>query len=114
MIDVKDTLKKISDLESELNKYFDNIIVNLVADMTDQYWTLFGEYIYEGETRANDVGWSVENPNDIEGGEHVYSENVRFVVRKDKYTLVSIMASTGGYEDLIFDNSKEIKEGDLV
>lgn len=35
MIDVKDTLNKISDLESELNKYFDNMIVNLVVDMTD-------------------------------------------------------------------------------
>lgn len=110
MIDVKDTLNKISDLESELNKYFDNMIVNLVVDMTDQYWTLFGEYIYEGKTRANYVGWSAENP---EGGEHIYSENVMFVLRKDKYTLVSIMASTGGYEDLIFDNSKEIKESDL-
>lgn len=124
-MNVKSILKKISDLESKLNDYFDGMIYEVIRDMTDQYWTVFNEHEEKDEngkikpfTRANSVGWSDSNPikdnPDDPDREHVYGDDVQSVVRKDKYTLICIRTSTGdGKEDLIFDNSKEITECDL-
>jgi len=117
-MNVKDTLRQIAALEAELGAYFDGLISEAIRDMTDQYWTLSGERPAEMDednfTRADDVGWSDSNPveefPDPDDREHIYREEVRSVVRKGEFTLVCIRTCTGdGCEDLIFDNSKEIK-----
>ena len=125
MTDVKDTLQQIAVLESKLNEYFDGLIYEVIRDMTSEYWTLFGECPAEPDeddnprpfTRADGVGWSEHNvveQNPDPDREHIYSEEVQSVVRKDKYTLICVRTSTGdGCEDLIFDNSKEISESEL-
>ena len=68
-MNVKEKLRQIGVLESELNVYFDGLIYEVIRDMTDQYWTVFDEYPEENEegntqpfTRASDVGWSDHNP----------------------------------------------------
>lgn len=127
MINVKETLDQIFELEGKLNVYFGGMISEVIRDMTDQYWTVFSEATAEKNndgsvqkfTRASDVGWSEESPlentNDDDDREHVYMEEVKFVVRKEDFTLVCIRTCTGdGCEDLIFDNSKEIKYEDLI
>lgn len=109
-MDVKETLKQLADLESKLNKYFNGMIDEVVRDMTDEYWTLSGEYKEKDApyTRADSVGWSEEKPPDPDW-EHNYCEEVRYIVRKEDYTLICIRTSTGdGCEDLIFDNTKEV------
>lgn len=126
-MNIKEKLNKINDLKKEINEYFDGMLYERLVDMTDQYWTVFGEKgpgkYPSGEpqpfVRADDVGWSDENPlknpdlDDCEP-EHIYSEEVQSVVRKDKYTLVCIRTSTGnGKEDLVFDNSLEISEAKM-
>lgn len=118
-MDVKETLRQLADLESKLNEYFNGMINEVVRDMTNEYWTLSGEYKEKDTpdyvlpfTRADSVGWSEEQPPDDPDWEHVYCEDVRAVVRKEDYTLICIRTSTGdGCEDMIFDNTKEVKEG---
>lgn len=124
-MDVKNTLKQITELEDKLNEYFDGLIYEVIQDMTTEYWTVFNEHEAEEDdegnsrpfTRASDVGWSSYNPvedNPDPDREHVYLEEVQSVVRKGEFTLVCIRTSTGdGCEDLIFDNSKEITEKQL-
>ena len=128
MVDLKKSLDKFNESKKEINQYFDGLIYDAIRDMTDEYWTLQGEYSagnYDYGSpkpfaRASSVGWSqespLENPDIPEDDyrEHVYGDEVQSVVRKEHFTLVTIHTSTGdGKEDLIFDNSKEIPENKL-
>ncbi len=120
-MNIKEKLEKIDHFRSEINDYFDNMVTEMLVDMTSNYWTVFGEYksnhnqlLPESATKATDVGWSEESPMDSDDREHVYREEVTFIVRKEHYTLVCIRTSTGhGGEDFVFSNSKEISEKEL-
>jgi hypothetical protein len=119
-MNIREKLQQISDLKADIDKYFDGNIYYDLVDLTDQYWTVFNERKLESDhdnqyTRANDVGWSENNPMDIEGPdrEHLYQEEVRCVLRKGEFTLVCIRSNSGTIEDLVFDNSKEIPERKL-
>lgn len=127
-MDVKAKLSQISKLKSELNEYFDGLIYEDLEDMTDQYWTVQGEYgpgkysngSIQPFTRASYVGWSEESPlenpdiGEDEDREHVYGDEVQSVLRKKDFTLICIQTCTGdGKRDYIFDNSKEIPEDKL-
>ena len=123
-MDVIEKLNEINRLKAEIDEYFDGHLYERLVDNTDVFWTLNGEVVQKEDTRyhgkagdifADDVGWSDENPHenpmlkDEPYLEHCYREEVRSVVRKKDYTLVTIRTCTGdGCEDLIFDNSKEI------
>lgn len=118
-MNIKEKLRQLSALTQEVSEYFDGLVCYDITDFTDQYWTVFGERKYKQDNepyiKADDVGWSHENPMDINGPdrEHIYSGYVRFVLRKPEFTLVCARLSDGTIEDLIFDNSKEIPEDKL-
>ncbi len=115
-MDIKEKLRQIDVLTSELNECFDGYVNYNLVDMTDQYWTVFKEHTVQNEpyTKANEIGWSDENPMDIEDPdrEHNYQEDVRFIIRKDKFTLVCVRLQDG-IEEFVLDNSKEIPEREL-
>src|SRR5512138_758610 len=101
-MNIKEKLQQISNLKADIDKYFDGNICYDLVDLTDQYWTLFNERKLDTDhdnqyTKANDVGWSENNPMNTEDSdrEHLYQEEVLSVLRKGEFTLVCVRANGG-------------------